>query len=61
MKKSLIGARIGIVLEMIAGMIILSFGSLGKPIPDVTIWLFIFGLITSVVCSVLTFFEKKRN
>lgn len=60
MKKSLIGARIGILLEVIAAMIMLSFASLGKPIPDVALWLFIFGLVMSVACSILTFFEKEK-
>ncbi len=60
MKKSLIGARIGIVLELIAGMIMLGFASSGKPVPDFTMWIFVFGLIVSVVCSVLTFFEKEN-
>ncbi len=60
MKKTIIGARIGCGIEVVAGMMMLMYASSGKAVPDFTMWLFVAGMVIAVACSILSFFEKQE-
>ena len=51
------GAKVGIVIMLIAGIIMALLVVVSKPVPDPVAWIFFAGLIISIAS---TLFVKKR-
>ncbi|NLT64808.1 MAG: hypothetical protein GXY01_10210 [Clostridiales bacterium] len=57
MKKFNNGAKTGLMIELIAGIVMAIFVLIEKPIPDLVAWIFIAGLIITLISA----FIVKRN
>lgn len=53
------GAKTGILIEIIAGIIMAALVIASKPIPTLVAWLFVVGLIIALVSSFIAL--KKEN
>lgn len=53
------GAKVGIMIEVIALVIIILLALLNKAIPSVLIWIFIVGLVIALAGTLVT--VSKRN
>jgi hypothetical protein len=45
------GAKIGLIIEIIAGFIMAILIIINKPVPTVVAWLFAIGVIIALACS----------
>ena len=45
------GAKIGLIIEIIAGIIMAILVIVNKPVPTVVAWLFGIGLVIALACS----------
>jgi hypothetical protein len=57
MKKFNNGAKTGLMIELIAGIVMAIFVLIEKPIPDLVAWIFIAGLIITLISA----FIVKKN
>jgi len=53
------GARIGIIIEIIAIVIMLFLFLFNKPIPSVVMWIFVTGAVVALVGTLLALSKKE--
>ncbi len=53
MNKICKGAKVGLLIELIAGLIMVVLIVAGKPIPDLLAWIFVVGMICVISFSVI--------
>ena len=60
MKKIGKGAKVGLLIEMIAGIIIATLIVVSRPIPDIVVWIFMLGMIATLFSSLVEIRALKK-